>query len=105
MKITVTYLINEASTNKKHVIAVFYSADDLLYYIDCLKQNGLYIENMMLYKYNKKYIIIFPSYFPACKRMFCLKEFGKIKFVCENTVSHIKEYGVLINDNLKSLLK
>ena len=104
MKITVTYRKN-AIKKGKYVIAVFDGADDLLCCIDFIKQNTFYTENMKLYKYNNKYIILFPFGLYFEKKVFCLKEFAKIKLVNQNTVSHIKEYGILINNNLKSLLK
>lgn len=103
MKITITYRKN-AITKGKHVIAVFESTDDLLCCIDFIKKSCFHTEKMKLYKYNKKYVILFPFEFYFDKRIFCLKEFAKIKCVNQNTVSHIKEYGILIN-RLKSLLK
>lgn len=104
MKITVTYRKN-AITRGKYVIAIFESADDLLCCIDFIKKTDFYTEKMKLYKYNKKYVILFPFEFYFGKQVFCLKEFAKIKLANLNTVSHVKEYGVLINNNLKLILK
>ena len=104
MKVTVTYR-KSAITKEKYVVAVFHSADDLLCCIDFIKKNEFYIENIKLYKYNKKYLMLFPYCFAVEKKIFCLKEFAKIKFANQKTVSHVKEYGTLINNNLNSLLK
>ena len=104
MKITVAYRKN-AITKGKYVIAVFHGADDLLCCIDFIKKNAFYIESMKLYEYNKKYIMLFPYCFTVDKKIFCLKEFAKIKFANQKIVSHVKEYGTLINNNLNSLLK
>lgn len=104
MKITVTYRINSNITKEKYVIAVLDSANDLLRYIDVIKENRFFAETLSLYKYNKKYIILFPCRISLNKELFWLKEFGKIKFVCKNTVAHIKEYGTFICDNLIEVL-
>jgi hypothetical protein len=105
MKITVTYRINPNISKEKYVIAVFDNANDLLCCIDFMKENRFFVEILSLYKYNKKYIILFPCHFSNNKEFFSLKEFGKIKFVCKNLVAHIKEYGTFICDNLIELLK
>ena len=105
MRITITYRINSIYTKEKYVLAILSCSDDLLLTLDFIKESKLYIENSSLYKYNNKYIILFPLYLPIDKKIYCFKEFGKIKFVCENTVSHIKEYGNLICNNLMELLK
>ncbi len=105
MKITITYRTNLNYTKEKYVIAILSNADDLLLTLDFIKENKLYIEDLSLYKYNKKYIILFPLCLPVNKKIYSFKEFGKMKFVCENTVSHIKEYGNLICNDLMILLK
>lgn len=105
MKITVTYRINPNNTKEKYVIAVLDSADDLLFLADSIKECDFCIENVSLYKYSKKYIILFPDNFTIGKNIFRIKEFAKIRFICEKTVAHIKEYGILLCDNLKPILK
>ena len=105
MKITITYRINSNCTKEKYVIAVLHSADDLLSCTDLIKEGSLHTENISLYKYSDNYVILFPYSVGIGKKIFYLKEFGKIKYVCESTVSHIKEYGTLICDNLMLLLK